>query len=181
MKSLVALVATMVALSSCAYQSNQTPQKENSDLPAPRTDSPKRKDKVIKTDAEWKRILTEEQYKILRHGSTEAPFCTPWHGTKRTGTYFCGGCKLPLFNSSAKFESGTGWPSFMRPAARDAVWTKVDNSMGMVRLEVLCARCDGHLGHVFDDGPKPTNLRYCINSKSMLFQEKGSKKFEIPD
>lgn len=142
--------------------------------------SPKRKDKIVKTDAEWKKILTPEQYKILRQSGTEAAFCTPFHDNKKEGVYVCAGCKLELFKSSTKFDSGTGWPSFYAPFDKDAVWAKQDRSHGMVRMEVLCARCDGHLGHVFDDGPKPTNLRFCINSKALMFKAQGSEKLELP-
>jgi methionine-R-sulfoxide reductase len=148
----------------------------------PETGSPKRKDKVVKTDAEWKRILTPEQYRILRAKGTEPAFCTLWHARKEPGTYVCAGCKLPLFAHNRKFESGTGWPSFDQPITPDAIWYKHDSTIGMSRTETLCARCDGHLGHVFDDGPaKTTGLRYCINAKAMLFQPKGSKKFLSPE
>jgi methionine-R-sulfoxide reductase len=134
--------------------------------------SPKRKDKVVLSDEEWKKRLTPEQYKILRHGSTEAPFCSPLYDNKKVGTYFCLGCGLPLFRSDAKFHSGTGWPSFFQPASKDAIWTRSDNGFGMVRTEVLCARCDGHLGHVFDDAPQTkTGLRYCINGEVLKFVE----------
>lgn len=144
------------------------------------TSSPKRDDKVVKTDEEWKKILTEDQYKILRHGATEAPFCTIFHDNHKEGSYYCAGCKLELFSATSKFDSGTGWPSFFKPVAGDVVWRRTDTNFGMVRDEVLCARCDGHLGHVFDDGPKPTGLRYCINGKALLFKEKGSDTFEAP-
>jgi methionine-R-sulfoxide reductase len=133
---------------------------------------PVRKDKVVKTDAEWKKILTPEQYKILRNKGTEAAFCGIFHDNHKVGTYICAGCKLPLFSSDAKFDSGTGWPSFFQPVKPENVWYKRDLSYGMDRIEILCARCDGHLGHVFDDGPKPTGYRFCINSESMLFTEK---------
>lgn len=133
--------------------------------------SPKRKDKVVRSDAEWQKRLTPEQYRILRNKGTEAAFCGIFHDNKKTGIYSCVGCDLDLFRSDAKFDSGTGWPSFFQPAAKDAVWMKPDTSYGMVRTEVLCARCDGHLGHVFNDGPKPSGLRFCINSEILKFRE----------
>jgi methionine-R-sulfoxide reductase len=134
--------------------------------------SPQRADKVVLTDAEWKKRLTPEQYRILRNHGTEAAFCGLFVDNKKTGTYSCVGCKLPLFRSDAKFDSGTGWPSFFQPATADAIWTRTDTSYGMVREEVLCARCDGHLGHVFPDGPRDRGgMRFCINSEILTFQE----------
>lgn len=134
--------------------------------------SPERKDKVVKSDAEWKAQLTPEQYKILRAKGTEAAFCGGHLSNKERGTYLCVGCKLPLFKSDSKFESGTGWPSFFQPYDKDNVWLKADNSFGMQRVEVLCSRCDGHLGHVFDDGPADkTGLRYCINGDILTFEK----------
>jgi methionine-R-sulfoxide reductase len=141
----------------------------------PEPGSPRRKDKVIKTDAEWQKILTPEQYRILRKKGTEAAFCGLFHDSKDEGIYSCAGCDLDLFTSDTKFHSGTGWPSFFQPVAKDAVWTQRDTSYGMIRDEVLCARCDGHLGHVFPDGPKPTGLRFCINSDALKFRKKGAK------
>jgi len=133
--------------------------------------SPKRADKVVKTDAEWQKQLTPEQYRILRNKGTEAAFCGGLLDVKKPGTFYCVGCDLPLFVTDAKFESGTGWPSFFQPTKRENIWLKNDNSFGMHRIEVLCSRCDGHLGHLFDDGPKEkTGLRYCINSESMTFK-----------
>lgn len=132
--------------------------------------SPKRADKVVKSDAEWKKQLTPEQYRILRAKDTEKPFCGGLLHVDKPGTFVCAGCGLPLFTTAAKFESGTGWPSFFQPIKRENVWLRVDRSYGMTRYEVLCARCDGHLGHVFDDGPvDKTGIRYCINSESMKF------------
>jgi methionine-R-sulfoxide reductase len=135
--------------------------------------SPKRKDKVVLSDAEWRKRLTPEQYKILRGHGTEAAFCGRFHDHKKDGVYHCAGCNLPLFKSDSKFDSGTGWPSFFQPYAKDSIWTRRDTSYGMVRDEVLCARCDGHLGHVFDDGPvEKGGLRFCMNSDAMTFKAK---------
>lgn len=132
--------------------------------------SPKRKDKVVKTEAQWKKQLTEEQYRILRGQGTERAFCGRFHDSHEKGVYYCVGCNLPLFRADDKFDSGTGWPSFFQPYAKDSTWLRRDTSYGMIRDEVLCARCDGHLGHVFDDGPKPTGLRFCINSEVLTFK-----------
>jgi len=142
--------------------------------------SPERKDKVVLTDAEWKKKLTPLQYGILRHAETERAFTGRLYNNHYKGVYYCAGCGLKLFDSDDKFESGTGWPSFVKPATKDAVWTRTDLSDDMVRQEVLCARCDGHLGHVFDDGPADRGgLRYCMNSGAMTFktlaQVKASK------
>jgi methionine-R-sulfoxide reductase len=134
--------------------------------------SPKRKDKVVLNEEEWRKRLTPDQYRILRKAGTEPAFCSPMVDQKKSGVYHCVGCDLPLFKSDSKFKSGTGWPSFFQPADKDAIWTRSDRSFGMVRTEVLCARCDGHLGHVFDDAPQtPTGLRYCINGEVLRFRE----------
>jgi methionine-R-sulfoxide reductase len=134
--------------------------------------SPKRGDKVVLSDKEWKKRLTPAQYRILRAHGTEAAFCGIFHDNKKKGTYHCAGCDLPLFKSDAKFDSGTGWPSFFQPVVRKNIWLRTDRSLGMVRYEVLCARCDGHLGHVFPDAPQTkTGLRFCINSDALTFDE----------
>ena len=126
-------------------------------------------DRVVKTDEEWKKILTPEQYTITRKKGTERAFTGPNWDNHAKGTYMCVSCGLPLFDSETKFDSGTGWPSFWQPIAKDAVREVSDRSFFMTRTEVLCARCDAHLGHVFDDGPKPTGLRYCMNGTAMKF------------
>jgi len=123
---------------------------------------------ITKPDAEWKRLLTPEQYSILRQHGTERAGTSPLNQEHRRGVYTCAGCELPLFKSETKFDSATGWPSFWTPIER-AVGTTVDESFFMRRTEVHCRRCGGHLGHVFDDGPKPTGLRYCINGVALKF------------
>jgi peptide-methionine (R)-S-oxide reductase len=121
------------------------------------------------TDAEWRRILGPQRYAILREGGTERAFTSPLNDEHRKGTFVCAGCALPLFGSAAKFDSGTGWPSFRSPLPRSVV-TRTDRSLLMERTEVLCVRCGGHLGHVFPDGPKPTGLRYCMNGLALKFR-----------
>ena len=125
--------------------------------------------RVIKSDAEWKKILTPEQYHVLREKGTEAPFTNKYADWHEKGIYRCAGCGNELFSSETKFESGTGWPSFWAPIAPGRVAEQKDESFGMVRGEIVCARCGGHLGHVFDDGPEPTHLRYCMNSVALDF------------
>ena len=126
--------------------------------------------KVIKTDEEWRAQLGNgEVYQVARGKCTERPFCGAFHDTKQTGVYSCVCCDLPLFRSDAKFDSGTGWPSFFQPVAKENVVTEIDRSHGVTREEILCARCDAHLGHVFSDGPPPSGLRYCVNSVSLKF------------
>jgi peptide-methionine (R)-S-oxide reductase len=129
---------------------------------------------VVKTDAEWRASLTPAQFRILRQAGTEYPFSSPLDREKRAGTFACAGCGLPLFSSTTKFDSRTGWPSFWKPLD-NAVVEESDFTLGMRRVEVLCRRCGGHLGHVFDDGPPPTGLRYCMNGLAMSFAPTGEK------
>jgi len=132
-------------------------------------DKPRKRFEVEKADAEWKKLLSPTAYDVLRHEGTEPPGSSPLLGEHRRGKFLCAGCALPLFSSETKFESGTGWPSFYAPLP-DAVETSQDRSLFMVRTEVHCRRCGGHLGHVFDDGPPPTGLRYCMNGVALSFQ-----------
>jgi len=132
-------------------------------------------EKVVKTDEEWRRILTPEQFQVTRKKGTERPFSGKYNDFKEKGTYVCVCCDNPLFSSEAKFDSGTGWPSFFEPVSENAVRTEPDYKLFMKRIEVLCNRCDAHLGHVFEDGPEPTGLRYCMNSVSLKFLGTGEK------
>ena len=170
MKSLIFIVFSVVLACNATtpqYSSNESPQKDS--IVVIDNDTIK---KVVKTEAEWKKQLGGEAFDVLRKAGTERAFTGKYWNNHDEGTYFCAGCNLPLFDSKTKFESGTGWPSFYQPIKKSAVIEHVDMAYGMKRTEVVCARCDGHLGHVFDDGPNPTGLRYCMNSASLAFVKK---------
>jgi peptide-methionine (R)-S-oxide reductase len=167
-------LAAAVLLAGCGL----SPMASAPGVSAPPTNTPaavsgqNMSDKVIKTEAEWKQELTPEQFNVLRQKGTERAFTGDYWNSHAAGMYRCAGCGLELFGSETKFDSGCGWPSFYAPAKPDHVVTQEDRSHSMDRTEVLCPRCGGHLGHVFDDGPKPTGQRYCINSAALKFEPK---------
>ncbi len=160
------LLLSIALLTSCTTEAQKN---HDSAEKTAHTHITSRKDKITKSEDEWKATLTDDQYYVLREKGTERAFTGAYWDNKKSGVYKCAACKLDLFDSSTKFKSGTGWPSFYKPFDENSVGEISDNGYGMVRTEVVCARCDGHLGHVFEDGPDPTGLRYCINSVSLIF------------
>ncbi|WP_375581393.1 peptide-methionine (R)-S-oxide reductase MsrB [Marivirga tractuosa] len=156
-------LATIISFQSCAQQNSSSENK--SSLKGHTFE-------VQKTEAEWKKILGPTEYKVLREAGTERAFTGKYNDFKKEGIFICNGCKTELFSSETKYESGTGWPSFYKPLNEENVLEVEDRSLGMVRTEVVCGSCGGHLGHVFEDGPKPTGLRYCLNSAALDFKEK---------
>jgi peptide-methionine (R)-S-oxide reductase len=169
----ISAVAFTVTLRSCTDQPLTGDPKPSTKETAMQSD--KKTDKMPKTESEWKQELTDEQYYVLRKKGTERPFTGKYDTFFEEGTYHCAGCGNVIFSSDAKYDSGCGWPAFSAPADEDAVAERRDISHGMVRTEIYCPHCGGHLGHVFNDGPAPTGQRYCINSAALEFEEKQSR------
>jgi methionine-R-sulfoxide reductase len=172
LRALLLSITLLSSLTACGQDMQAKVERPNLKTKFDLSSYPKASDRIRKTEAEWRAQLTPEQYKILRTKGTELACSGKLLHNKEQGVYVCAACGNPLFSSEFKFESGTGWPSFYAPIESGRITELVDDSYNMIRTEILCARCDSHLGHVFDDGPKPTGLRYCTNSESLRFEKK---------
>ncbi len=167
-----------VIINACGYAQNKAPASQKSNTNVSTDEGNIMNEKVVKTDDEWRELLTDEEYYILRKKGTERAFTGEFNEFKGKGVFLCAGCGNELFSSDSKFDSGTGWPSFWEPISEQNIETEEDNSLFTRRTEILCSRCGGHLGHVFEDGPKPTGLRYCINSAALDLKEPDDSDME---